>query len=110
MKVKEVLTKIGDGPLVQALAERGYFVQKKEPKETYGFELAVELESLGYLVVGEGEDDKLLTEAGERGFFVLENVGADWIADAYEMYRNRNADGFRNWLRDFFYETLGRIA
>lgn len=84
MKVKEVLKRIGDGPLIETLKERGYI--------TYP---------------GLKASEHVITEAKEMGYIVIDQ---SVVETGYEMYRAKKVKEFNNWLREQFWKQLGRIA
>jgi hypothetical protein len=110
-KVREVLAKIGDGPLAEALKERGWRVYAKDND----FDMACDLEAAGAYRVF--RDDQVKNEAPsaaewlrEEGYVVIEDLPHGSVNEGFEMYRQRRTDEFRQWLRDFFWQSLGRIA
>lgn len=111
-KVREVLEKIGDGPLVEALKARGFRVYAKD-KDAAHFEMAADLETEGYNVYNTalgGDYDKAVSWLREEGYVVIDDLPHGSVNAGFDMYRQRRADEFRQWLRDFFWQTLGRIA
>lgn len=107
MKVRDVLDKIGDKPLVEVLTKRGYRVYEKDD----AFDMAADLESeFAYSVFADGEEDKAAEWLRDNGYFVSEVLDMDVLEQGFEHYRQRRADEFRRWLRSFFWEALGRIA
>lgn len=107
-KVRDVLAQIGDKPLVEALQERGFNVYVSA--KTGHFEMAAELEEQGYLVVDtDHEVHKLVSACEEQGYVVLDANEYD-IQHGYDLYVTRKSHEFRQWLRDLFWQSLGRIA
>jgi hypothetical protein len=105
VKVRDVLAKIGDKPLVEALKARGYRVYEKGNT----FDMAADLES-EFAVFADGEEDKAAEWLRDNGYFVSDVLDMDALEQGFEHYRQRRADEFRRWLRSFFWEALGRIA
>lgn len=94
--------------MLTVLGERGYRVYKVDNAGL--FDMAAELEAHGYLVIGEDSigEHKLREECEERGLTVLDD-NIEWLT-GYELYVTRSTGAFRQWLRDLFWQTCGRIA
>lgn len=107
-KVREVLERIGDKPLIEALQERGFSVYSAESHEDT-LAMVSELKDAGYTVFDEDPSyDDVADYARDLGIPVLEE-DADLEA-GFHLYRNRNTEGFRLWLRALFWNGLGRIV
>lgn len=104
MKVKDVLAKIGDKPLIEELRKRKFFV------EASIFDAAAELEAQGYDVFGPDgmRESRMVDHVRELGYYVFMDEVS--LPLGYELYRSRRTDEFGQWLRDFFWSGLGRIA
>lgn len=105
-KVREVLERIGDQPLIEALKARGYnvFAQTWAGEE----EMADDLREGGWGVFGEDDYDALVKYARTQGVPVMdEDVN---VQEGFRLYRMRNTEEFRLWLRNFFWQQLGRIV
>lgn len=96
-KVREVLAKIGDGPLTEVLRDRGYVVAHMLGKH-------------GVALPDETKD--MADEMADRGYVVMKEEEAevsDWD-HAFELLRNNRIDELRQWLRDEIHHYTGRIA
>lgn len=106
-KVRDVLARIGDKPLVEALTERGYVVFTKG--DSFGMAEHLE-ENHGYQCFTDMQADRAAEWLREEGYVVMDDLPRGAIDDGFELYRQRRADEFRHWLRAFFWSALGRIV
>lgn len=80
MKVKDILAKIGDGPLITVLEERGY------------------------VVLGDDDTEEAIDFVEARGYMVREDMS---LEDGWILWRS-GSPLFPEWLRKFFWEAHGR--
>lgn len=107
-KVREVLEQIGNKPLIEVLQARGLTVYDPD-NDTDMTAMVSDIEDAGYTVFEPEPSYHDVADFAEREGVPVLRDDMD-METGFNLYRNRKTEEFRLWLRDLFWNGIGRIV